>query len=92
MQASRTTEEEADPAVWQQGAAARALSQVHMSALCHSMLSLSSQGSRVTLNDVDAEEPDVSDLKLLPDTASLADKLKGCLQVRRYSGGRAGLG
>lgn len=40
------------------------------------------QGSRMVLNDVDAEEPDVSDLKLLPDTASLADKFKGCLQVR----------
>lgn len=40
------------------------------------------QGSKLAMNDVDAEEPDVSDLKLLPDTASLADKLKGCLQVR----------
>jgi len=37
-------------------------------------------GSTVTLNGLDAEEPDVSDLKLLPDTASLADKIKGCLQ------------
>jgi len=37
-------------------------------------------GSKLAMNDVDAEEPDVSDLKLLPDTASLADKLKGCLQ------------
>lgn len=41
------------------------------------------QHSKIQLNDIDAEEPDVSDLKLLPDTASLADKLKGCLQVRR---------
>lgn len=39
-------------------------------------------GSKVALNDIDAEEPDVSDLKLLPDTQSLADKLKGCLQVQ----------
>ncbi|KAG2452057.1 hypothetical protein HYH02_003093 [Chlamydomonas schloesseri] len=36
--------------------------------------------SKIMLNEIDAEEPDVSDLKLLPDTASLADKLKGCLQ------------
>ncbi|KAJ9505439.1 hypothetical protein QJQ45_024802, partial [Haematococcus lacustris] len=38
------------------------------------------QGSKVALNLVDAEEPDVSDLKFLPDTASLASKFKGCLQ------------
>ncbi|KAL6763086.1 osm-6-like protein [Haematococcus lacustris] len=37
-------------------------------------------GSKVALNLVDAEEPDVSDLKFLPDTASLASKFKGCLQ------------
>lgn len=37
-------------------------------------------GSKVALNDLDSEEPDVSDLKLLPDTQSMADKLKGCLQ------------
>ncbi|KAG1674864.1 hypothetical protein FOA52_015254 [Chlamydomonas sp. UWO 241] len=37
-------------------------------------------GSKVVLNKLDAEEPDVSDLKLLPDTQSLADKFKGCLQ------------
>lgn len=44
------------------------------------------QGSAIPLNDLDAEEPDVSDLKLLPDTQSLAEKLKGCLQVRpRFS-------
>lgn len=42
---------------------------------------LHNQGSALTLNDLDAEEPDVSDLKLLPDTQSLAEKLKGCLQV-----------
>lgn len=38
------------------------------------------QGSKLTLNEVEADDPDVSDLKLLPDTASIADKLKGCLQ------------
>lgn len=37
-------------------------------------------GSKVSLNEVDAEELEISELKLLPDTASLADKLKGCLQ------------
>jgi len=37
-------------------------------------------GGKVSLNSIDAEEPDVSDLKLLPDTQSLADKVKGCLQ------------
>mmetsp|Transcript_21162 Transcript_21162/g.46315 ORF Transcript_21162/g.46315 Transcript_21162/m.46315 type:complete len:474 (-) Transcript_21162:547-1968(-) len=37
-------------------------------------------GSKVVLNDLDAEEPDVSDLKLLPDTQSMSEKLKGCLQ------------
>lgn len=42
-------------------------------------------GSKVVLNDIDAEEPDVSDLKLLPDTQSLADKLKGCLQASLQS-------
>lgn len=40
------------------------------------------QATKLSLNEIDAEEPEVSDLKLLPDTASLADKLKGCLQVR----------
>lgn len=35
----------------------------------------------VPLDAHDAEEPDVSDLKLLPDTQSLADRLKACLQV-----------
>lgn len=35
----------------------------------------------MVLNALDSEEPDLSDLKLLPDTASLADKIKGCLQV-----------
>jgi len=39
------------------------------------------QGSQISLNDHDAKEPHLSDNKLLPDTASLADKLKGCLQV-----------
>eukprot|EP00201_Polytomella_parva_P014854 CAMPEP_0175057452 /NCGR_PEP_ID=MMETSP0052_2-20121109/11272_1 /TAXON_ID=51329 ORGANISM="Polytomella parva, Strain SAG 63-3" /NCGR_SAMPLE_ID=MMETSP0052_2 /ASSEMBLY_ACC=CAM_ASM_000194 /LENGTH=329 /DNA_ID=CAMNT_0016322667 /DNA_START=395 /DNA_END=1385 /DNA_ORIENTATION=- len=34
----------------------------------------------VSLNALDAEEPEISDLKLLPDTATLAEKLKGCLQ------------
>ena len=47
---------------------------------------LHEQNSKIVMNDVDAEEPDVSDLKLLPDTASLADKLKGCLQVRTGRG------
>jgi hypothetical protein len=53
------------------------------------------QGSRLSLNDVDAEEPDVSDLKLLPDISSLADKLKGCLQVGHIhitAGGWDGMG
>jgi intraflagellar transport protein 52 len=46
--------------------------------------SLFMQGSQLSLNDLDAEEPDVSDLKLLPDTQSLAEKLKGCLQASCY--------
>lgn len=33
------------------------------------------------LDPHDAEEPDISDMKLLPDTQSLADRLKACLQV-----------
>ncbi|MEW5301201.1 MAG: hypothetical protein WDW38_004741 [Sanguina aurantia] len=37
-------------------------------------------GVLLPLNAIDAEEPEVSDLKLLPDTQSLAEKLKGCLQ------------
>ncbi|KAF5828565.1 osm-6-like protein [Dunaliella salina] len=37
-------------------------------------------GSQISLNHIDAEEPEISVNKLLPDTASLADKLKGCLQ------------
>lgn len=41
------------------------------------------QNSKVILNDIDAEEPEISDLKLLPDTQSLAEKIKGCLQVSR---------
>lgn len=44
------------------------------------------QNTKLQLNDIDAEDPDVSDLKLLPDTASLADKLKGCLQVGAGAG------
>ncbi|GLC42371.1 hypothetical protein PLESTB_000654100 [Pleodorina starrii] len=36
--------------------------------------------SKIALNEIEADEPEVSDLKLLPDTASMADKLKGCLQ------------
>ena len=51
------------------------------------------QGSRLPLNEVDAEEPEVSDLKLLPDTQSLAEKLKACLQASRAPcGGPAGAG
>ncbi len=41
------------------------------------------QGSKLQLHEGDAEEPDVSDLRLLPDTESLADRPKACLQVRR---------
>jgi len=41
------------------------------------------QGSQITLDKADGEDPEVSDIKVLPDTASLADKLKGCLQVRQ---------
>lgn len=37
-------------------------------------------GSKVALHREDADDPDVTDLKLLPDTQSLADRVKGCLQ------------
>lgn len=37
-------------------------------------------GSKVALHKEDADDPDVSDLKLLPDTQSLAERVKGCLQ------------
>lgn len=41
------------------------------------------QGSRLTLHPGDAEEPELSDARLLPDTEALADRPKPCLQEVR---------
>jgi len=41
------------------------------------------QGSRLALHPGDAEEPDLSDARLLPDTEALADRPKPCLQEVR---------
>lgn len=38
------------------------------------------QGSRLSLHPGDAQEPDIADTRLLPDTEALADRPKPCLQ------------
>ena len=39
------------------------------------------QGSKVALHQMDAEEPEVSEHRVLPDTQFLAELPKVCLQV-----------
>jgi hypothetical protein len=61
---------------------------------CHVLLTPfcapSWQGSKVVLHPMDAEEPEVSEHRVLPDTQFLAELPKVCLQVRYPPGGSLG--
>lgn len=43
---------------------------------------LTSSGS-VQLNEIDSEDPEVSDYNMVPDTGEMAKRLRVCLQVRQ---------
>ena len=37
----------------------------------------------IKLNEIDAEDPEISDYNMIPDTCRLANAVRVCLQVRR---------
>lgn len=80
-------------AVWSQEGAGRiaVLGSVHMfddkwidkeenSRLVDALFKWLRPGSQLVLDPSEADESELNDLKLLPDTQSLADRVKGCLQ------------
>ena len=39
----------------------------------------------IKLNEIDAEDPEISDYNMIPDTCRLANAVRVCLQVRQYT-------